>query len=90
MFKASPSENDGRDPRWPSAIRPPLSWGQPRQTGPAWWKNSAVPWQCTAVGKYLSGMRLPATGEWSLACMRRIDGKNRYPIDVVKIPLSDR
>ncbi|ENP4453681.1 phage tail protein, partial [Escherichia coli] len=27
-----------------------------------------------------------ANGRWHV--MRRIDGKNRYPIDVVKIPLS--
>ncbi len=43
------------------------------------------------VGKYLfrdAFIQQLANGRWHV--MRRIDGKNRYPIDVVKIPLSDR
>ncbi|STM06858.1 Minor tail protein Z (GPZ) of prophage [Escherichia coli] len=41
------------------------------------------------VGKYLfrdAFIQQLANGRWHV--MRRIDGKNRYPIDVVKIPLS--
>ncbi len=41
------------------------------------------------VGKYLfrnAFVQQLANGRWHV--MRRIDGKNRYPIDVVKIPLS--
>lgn len=41
------------------------------------------------VGKYLfrdAFIQQLANGRWHI--MRRIDGKNRYPIDVVKIPLS--
>ena len=41
------------------------------------------------VGKYFfrgAFIRQLANGRWHV--MRRIDGKNRYPIDVVKIPLS--
>ncbi|HHN7249253.1 TPA: phage tail protein, partial [Escherichia coli] len=40
------------------------------------------------VGKYLfrdAFIQQLANGRWHV--MRRIDGKNRYPIDVVKIPL---
>lgn len=41
------------------------------------------------VGKYLfrdAFIQQLANGRWHV--MRRIDGKNRYPIDVVKIPMS--
>ena len=41
------------------------------------------------VGKYLfrdAFIQQLANGRWHV--MRRIDGKNRYPIDVVKVPLS--
>ncbi|WP_096975961.1 phage tail protein [Escherichia coli] len=41
------------------------------------------------VGKYFfrgAFIQQLANGRWHV--MRRIDGKNRYPIDVVKIPLS--
>ena len=41
------------------------------------------------VGKYFfrgAFVQQLANGRWHV--MRRIDGKNRYPIDVVKIPLS--
>lgn len=52
-------------------------------------RNSRHRGSVLKVGKYLfrdAFIQQLANGRWHV--MRRIDGKNRYPIDVVKIPLS--
>ena len=66
------------------AIASPIRVRLARRGGKLQYRGSVL-----KVGKYLfrdAFIQQLANGRWHV--MRRIDGKNRYPIDVVKVPLS--